>query len=155
MKKVTFLALMVFLSITIIIFSFSWLISEEDQNNNQTSLDNNQVVNNKNIFDENQAIKNINSNINTDITENINNNNNQKSLFSSLEVSKHSSIDDCYLIINEKVYNVSSFISNHPGGQNIMAENCGREVSGLFASIHSNIAWDLLREYYIGDLVLQ
>lgn len=154
MKKLTFLALMVFLSITIIIFSFSWLMTEENRNNNQTLLDNNQVVNNKNISNENQAVKNINSNINTNITEDINNNN-QKSLFSSLEVSKHSFIDDCYLIINEKVYNVSSFVSNHPGGKNIMVENCGREVSGLFASIHSNIAWDLLREYYIGDLVLQ
>lgn len=68
------------------------------------------------------------------------------------EVATHNTKDSCYLVIQNKVYDVSSFISKHPGGQQKIISNCGKEVSGLFASIHSNAAWDLLKNYQIGEI---
>lgn len=68
------------------------------------------------------------------------------------EVAKHASQDDCYLIINSKVYNVSSYFGSHPGGNGRILEYCGKEATGVFASIHSNYAWDLLSGYFIGNL---
>lgn len=68
------------------------------------------------------------------------------------EVGKHNKSSDCYLIIKNKVYDVSTYIGYHPGGSNTIVSRCGQEVSGIFASIHSNFAWDLLGKYYIGDL---
>ncbi|NCN07587.1 hypothetical protein GW933_02730 [Candidatus Falkowbacteria bacterium] len=68
------------------------------------------------------------------------------------EVSAHSSPDDCYLVINSKIYDLSSYIGKHPGGRDNITDNCGSEVTGVFASIHSNFAWDLLSSYYVGDL---
>lgn len=68
------------------------------------------------------------------------------------EVAKHSKSDDCHLIINNKVYDVSSYINLHPGGAHNISSRCGTEVTGIFAAIHSNFAWDLLKKYYIGDL---
>jgi len=70
----------------------------------------------------------------------------------STEIAKHSSKEDCYLIIDAKVYDVSTYIGKHPGGSKSITSRCGEEVTGIFASIHSNFAWDLLNDYYIGAL---
>ena len=32
------------------------------------------------------------------------------------EIAKHSSHDDCWIIIRNKVYDVTSFVDKHPGG---------------------------------------
>jgi cytochrome b involved in lipid metabolism len=68
------------------------------------------------------------------------------------EVAKHNKKNDCYLAIENKVYNVSSYVSSHPGGQGKIISVCGQEVTGVFASIHSNFAWDLLKNYQIGQI---
>lgn len=73
------------------------------------------------------------------------------SVFTLSEVAKHSTPSDCYLAINNKVYDVSNFIGSHPGGANKIISNCGKEVTGIFAQIHSNRAWDLLIKYYVGS----
>lgn len=72
--------------------------------------------------------------------------------FSLTEVAKHSSPNDCYLIINNNVYDVSSFVDSHPGGRQKIISNCGAEVTGIFTGIHSNQAWDLLAKYKVGTL---
>ncbi len=69
------------------------------------------------------------------------------------EVAKHNKQGDCYLVINNKVYDVSTYIGKHPGGSQTIVSRCGEVVTGIFASIHSNFAWDLLNDYYIGLLV--
>jgi len=68
------------------------------------------------------------------------------------EISKHNTKSDCYLVINNNVYNVSSYISYHPGGSRAIISRCGKEVTGIFAQIHSNRAWDLLKKYKIGSI---
>ena len=68
------------------------------------------------------------------------------------EVARHNSVQSCYLAINGNVYDVTSYLDYHPAGPGIILENCGKEVTGLFASIHSNRAWDLLARYKIGKL---
>lgn len=70
------------------------------------------------------------------------------------EIARHSTANDCYLIINNNVYDVSSYIGSHPGGRQIITSSCGTEVSGIFARIHSNRAWDLLAKYKIGMVAL-
>jgi len=67
-------------------------------------------------------------------------------------IAKHSTPNDCYLIINNNVYNVSTYINFHPGGKRQITKRCGQEVTSIFASIHSNFAWDLLGKYKIGVL---
>lgn len=72
--------------------------------------------------------------------------------FSMQDVSKHTSANDCYLSINGGVYDVTSYINYHPGGRRIITSRCGTEVTNIFARIHSNRAWDLLKNYKIGEL---
>ncbi len=72
--------------------------------------------------------------------------------FTLASIGHHSLQEDCWLVIRDKVYDVSSYINQHPGGADKIVEKCGQEVTGIFAALHSNAAWDLLSAYYIGDV---
>jgi len=56
------------------------------------------------------------------------------------EVKLHNSAKDCWIIINKRVYDVTAFISRHPGegisGQYI-EDNAGRDVSAIFDKYHN------------------
>ncbi len=47
------------------------------------------------------------------------------------EVASHDSRDDCWTVINGKVYNITGFISSHPGGDEILRA-CGIDATSLF-----------------------
>ena len=85
-------------------------------------------------------------------TSSANANQTTPSVFTAAEVAKHGSKTDCYLIIKSTVYDVTSYIGVHPGGAGEITNRCGGEVTGIFTSIHSNAAWNLLGSYAIGTL---
>jgi len=70
--------------------------------------------------------------------------------FTTADVAMHNTANDCYLVINNNVYDVSSYIDMHPGGRRIITSRCGKEVTGIFTRIHSNRAWDLLKNFKVG-----
>ena len=70
------------------------------------------------------------------------------------DVSSHSTESDCWLVISNKVYNVTSFIPSHPGGQEIL-KGCGKDATQMFSGEREhaeNNASALLPQYYIGDI---
>lgn len=74
------------------------------------------------------------------------------------EVATHDSSDSCWLVIEGKVYDVTSFVSNHPGGEAIL-EGCGQDATVLFSTRpmgsgtpHSQGARANLDTYFIGTL---
>lgn len=76
---------------------------------------------------------------------------------SAQEIAKHNSTGDCWLIISDKIYNVTNYLSAHPGGVSTIAPYCGREATQAFAAkggsgSHSSYAHNLLANYYIGAL---
>ena len=42
------------------------------------------------------------------------------------EVKKHTSADDCWIVIKGNVYNVTEFLPDHPGGKKVSWEARGR-----------------------------
>lgn len=80
----------------------------------------------------------------------------------SEEVSLHSTPDNCWMIVEDKVYDVTAFIATqkHPGGAAIL-EGCGKEATELFmtrpmgsGTAHSSKAQEMLQQYYLGELVM-
>jgi cytochrome b involved in lipid metabolism len=72
---------------------------------------------------------------------------------SAAEVAKHASPDDCWLIINQKVYDVSEYLTSHPGGTAVVTPYCGKEATSAFEAIkHSQLAIIHLESLYVGDL---
>ncbi|THB75263.1 MAG: hypothetical protein D6B25_12270 [Desulfobulbaceae bacterium] len=59
-------------------------------------------------------------------------------IISMEEVVQHQSPDDCWVVINGRVYDLSSFQKQHPGGSKIITDNAGKDVSHLFNEIHPN-----------------
>ncbi|MBN2459745.1 cytochrome b5 domain-containing protein [Candidatus Woesearchaeota archaeon] len=74
------------------------------------------------------------------------------------EVAKHSTKEDCWLLISGKVYDVTKYIGSHPGGQAIV-QGCGKDATELFetrpmgsGTPHSERARANLDKYYIGEV---
>ena len=52
------------------------------------------------------------------------------------EVERHNTPDDCWVVLNGKVYDLSTFQKGHPGGSEIITENAGKDLSNLFNAVH-------------------
>ena len=59
--------------------------------------------------------------------------------FSLTEVSRHNSRLDCYMIISGKVYNVTSYVDSHPGGDTIL-NGCGKDATASFQSVGKHMS---------------
>ena len=75
------------------------------------------------------------------------------------EVAAHDREDDCYLIIgNErtggaKVYDVTKYLDEHPGGDAVLLELAGKYADDMFEDIgHSTNARQQLKEFLVGNL---
>jgi cytochrome b involved in lipid metabolism len=78
--------------------------------------------------------------------------------YSMEEIAKHSTKEDCWMLIDGKVYDVTNNIGVHPGGAAIL-EGCGKDATTLFetrpvgsGTPHSDKARGYLAKAYIGDL---
>jgi cytochrome b involved in lipid metabolism len=84
---------------------------------------------------------------------------NQNTSYTMAEISKHNSTSDCWLLISDKVYDVTSYMSMHPGGIRTIAPTCGTDATYAYdtkneGSPHSSYATQLLQDYFVGNLKL-
>ncbi|KAI3756883.1 hypothetical protein L1987_56707 [Smallanthus sonchifolius] len=74
-------------------------------------------------------------------------------LISLDEVSKHDKKNDCWLIISGKVYDITPFVDDHPGGDEIMVLATKKDATEDFEDVgHSQNARNMLTDYYVGDI---
>lgn len=71
--------------------------------------------------------------------------------YTAAEVAQHNSASDCWLTINGKVYDLTSYAPTHPGGAAAITSSCGEDVTASFP--HSANALNALAPYLLGDLV--
>jgi len=74
------------------------------------------------------------------------------------DVGKHNSKESCWMAIDGKVYDVTPFVKQHPGGP-IITTGCGKDASNLFnlrpntkKIPHPDQAKTALEKLYIGEL---
>jgi len=70
------------------------------------------------------------------------------------EVSAKKSASDLWITHNSKVYDITAFINDHPGGPEIILQYAGKDVSQLMDEDHQHsiAAIDILQEYLVGSL---
>ncbi|KAI7862551.1 cytochrome b5-like heme/steroid binding domain-containing protein [Spinellus fusiger] len=74
-------------------------------------------------------------------------------IFTYEQVAEHTTMNDLYMVINDKVYDITKFVDEHPGGGEILVDEGGKDATESFNDIgHSPEAIKMLEAYYIGDV---
>uniref|UniRef100_A0A0E0IV36 Cytochrome b5 heme-binding domain-containing protein n=1 Tax=Oryza nivara TaxID=4536 RepID=A0A0E0IV36_ORYNI len=77
----------------------------------------------------------------------------EKKVFGFEEVAGHNVTKDCWLIIAGKVYDVTSFMDEHPGGDEVLLAVTGKDATNDFEDIgHSESAREMMEKYLIGEI---
>eukprot|EP01104_Vermistella_antarctica_P004146 TRINITY_DN14652_c0_g1_i1.p1 TRINITY_DN14652_c0_g1~~TRINITY_DN14652_c0_g1_i1.p1 ORF type:complete len:221 (+),score=64.71 TRINITY_DN14652_c0_g1_i1:68-664(+) len=72
-------------------------------------------------------------------------------VYTEREVEKHNHKDDCWVVFNGRVFDVTEWLESHPGGAEMILEGAGKDITESFESIeHSEVAHDMLEHFYIG-----
>ncbi|CAN7027319.1 hypothetical protein Bca4012_042559 [Brassica carinata] len=72
--------------------------------------------------------------------------------YSKSEVAEHNKRDDCWIIIKDKVYDVTSYVEEHPGGDAILDHAGDDSTDGFFGPQHATRVFDMIEDFYIGQL---
>lgn len=73
--------------------------------------------------------------------------------FTRQEIEKHDTESDCWIVVDGKVYDVTSVLAWHPGGKAAITSHAGKVHQGTsdeFASIHDDFAYQKLKECVLG-----
>jgi len=73
------------------------------------------------------------------------------------EIAKHNTSNDCWMIISNGVYDLTTYLRSHPGGYSMILPYCGKDGTQAFVTKdigrnHSNYAYNLLNDFYIGNV---
>ncbi|XP_049887551.1 cytochrome b5 isoform X2 [Pectinophora gossypiella] len=75
-------------------------------------------------------------------------------LFTREELKARNKRTDAVLIIHNGVYDVTKFLDEHPGGEEVLLEKAGQDATEPFEDVsHSSDARSLMKKYKIGELV--
>ncbi|KAL3278323.1 hypothetical protein HHI36_013654 [Cryptolaemus montrouzieri] len=74
--------------------------------------------------------------------------------FTRAEVKKHNDRTNTWIIIENKVCDVTKFLQEHPGGEEPLLEVAGKDGTKEFIDVgHSSEARELMEKYVIGEIV--
>lgn len=69
------------------------------------------------------------------------------------EIRQHNMSKDTWLIVHDKVYDITSFLGEHPGGEEVLLEQAGLDATESFEDVgHSTDAREMLQQYFIGEV---
>ncbi|KAG9972374.1 hypothetical protein KCU78_g23379, partial [Aureobasidium melanogenum] len=70
------------------------------------------------------------------------------------DVASHNSAKSCYVTVGTKVYDITPFLEDHPGGGDLIVEYGGKDVKDIMddtaSHFHSESAWEILDDYLVG-----
>lgn len=75
--------------------------------------------------------------------------------YTTAQVAEKNSKNSCWTIINGKVYDITAYVPNHPGGEAEILQICGKDGTQLFAKPMQHKeggASDVLARFQVGTL---
>lgn len=77
-------------------------------------------------------------------------------IYTEEDVANHKSANSCWVTNRGKVYDVTAFMPDHPGGDDLIMDHAGTDVESIMkdgdSHDHSDSAYDMLEEYMVGRL---
>lgn len=74
------------------------------------------------------------------------------SSISKEQVTQHTSEKDCWIIVHNRVYDVSQFLDEHPGGKKILLKAAGTDASKQFDAFHNQAILEKYAHLAIGEV---
>jgi len=77
--------------------------------------------------------------------------------FKLSDIAIHTSAEDCWVIVENNIFNVTSYIPNHPGGPDKIIPLCGKDATAAFNTKggkgpHSLKAQETLTSMFVGTI---
>ncbi|KAJ5178049.1 Cytochrome b5 [Penicillium coprophilum] len=73
--------------------------------------------------------------------------------FDASEVATHNTKNDLFVIIHGKVYDVTDYVRDHPGGADVLVEVAGTDATAAYEDVgHSEDANEILETYLVGTV---
>ncbi len=74
--------------------------------------------------------------------------------YTAAEVAKHNSASSCWSVVNGNVYDLTSYVSSHPGGASVIKAICGKDGTAAFSGQHggSKTPTSVLASFKLGAL---
>lgn len=77
----------------------------------------------------------------------------ESKVFTLSDVAEHNTKKDLWMVVHDKVYDCSSFVDEHPGGEEVMLDVGGQDATDAFEDVgHSDEAREILKGMLQGDL---
>ena len=64
----------------------------------------------------------------------------QPGTYTVAEVAKHNTGTDCWSVVNKNVYDLTPYVSSHPGGASVIKAICGKDGTAAFSGQHGGAA---------------
>lgn len=76
--------------------------------------------------------------------------------FTVEEVAKQNTGESLWVIFNDRVYDITEFAQDHPGGDDILLEYAGKDITEVMTDKdyheHSESSFEMMEGYFLGDL---
>lgn len=76
----------------------------------------------------------------------------EKKYITTEELEKHNKEGDLWISIQGKVYNVTTWLKDHPGGDLPLLNLAGQDATDAFVAYHPGTAWKYLERFYVCNL---
>jgi predicted heme/steroid binding protein len=73
--------------------------------------------------------------------------------YTAEQVAEHNKESDCWIIVHGKVYDVTPFLNEHPGGKKVLVKVAGKDASKQFDQFHNKAILDKWGpQLHVGDI---
>ena len=73
--------------------------------------------------------------------------------FTMAQVAAHNTRDDCWIILDNRAYDITRFIGRHPGGVGPIVNMAGKDATDVFANYHAaRVYKNMLPQYLVGEV---
>ncbi|KAK9992760.1 hypothetical protein SO802_022463 [Lithocarpus litseifolius] len=77
----------------------------------------------------------------------------ERKVYTLAQVSEHNNRQDCWLVIEGRVFDVTKFLEDHPGGDEVLLSATGKDATDDFDDVgHSSSARAMMDEFHVGDI---
>jgi delta8-fatty-acid desaturase len=73
--------------------------------------------------------------------------------FTLAQVAEHNTKDDCWIVVDERAYDITRFVSKHPGGVGPVLNMAGKDATDVFANYHAaRVYKTMLPAFLVGEV---